>query len=318
MGLIGWMQMGDGAVAVSEEPPAPAWDTDAPLPWYAPPPSERFGVLLIAAGEDAAHYAQALQRHPCCRPDPGAGFTGALRLTLAHAPAAAGPTSAHERTDAYLEAQSRAALLVVFVVSEDGPWCTAFAAQIALLRDVPDAKLIFVDLRDAAGSRAAAEGYSAGTPRGLLMGPSSVGGARAGNEQLDSAAAALLYALFQSGFVCLDYARYMEALSGVSGTAAVGFGRTEGATGLSNALEDAYTDWARDATHLGTAPEATMLIVGDPLDDPASLHDLQSTAESFLADRLPESSHHQPVAIPVLPPGATEVVLVTWHAVVGR
>jgi hypothetical protein len=102
MGLIGWMQMGDGAVAVSEEPPAPAWDTDAPLPWYAPPPSERFGVLLIAAGEDAAHYAQALQRHPCCRPDPGAGFTGARRLTLAHAPAAAGPTSAHERTDAYL------------------------------------------------------------------------------------------------------------------------------------------------------------------------------------------------------------------------
>lgn len=307
MRVIGTMMVGHGAVTLAERPPAPPERWEMTPPWFSPPASEQFEVLFVAAGRQAVRYARALQQHPCCRPDPGSSFGGARVVSLEPDRSSIMSDSDSARTRARLHEHMTAGLLVILVVSEDGPWDAAFAGSDPLLRDIPDAKLLAVDLRhdDSRARRCIA--------RGLAVGRPGAGAELGHNTQLDSVPAAILYALFQSGFVCIDYAHYLHVHDAGPALAVAGFGRALRGERVSDALDRAYADWCRQSREPGTIPGATMLVVGDPLEDVTSVHRLEWTVESFLADRAPDGDHRRFIALPILPPGSSEVAFITWH-----
>lgn len=314
MTTIATMLMGDYTVALLEQPPAPPERWGVTPPWFAPPASEQREVLIVAAGRQAYQYACALQDHPCCRPDPGTSFSGAHVVALEAGPCSVTPDSDSACPRAGLCERMVSALLVVFVVSDNGPWDAALAGIDPLLADVPDARLLMADLRHEGDLAADAPTRHGRIARGLAVGRHAPDTALRKNAQLDSVPAAILFALLQPGFFCIDHARYLDASAGGPAFAVAGFGRATGDEALYRALERAHADWRRHSADTDPPPGTTILVVGDPLDASASARILESTVDRFLADVGSAPDERRLVAAPILPPGATEVAFITRHA----
>ena len=145
------------------------------------------------------------------------------------------------------------------------------------------------------------------------MGASSTTPGKSGNQHLNSATAAIQYALFQPGLVCIDYGQYTDLVGCLGAVVACGFGRSEGPDDISGGLDQAYEAWRGDRSGLDMLPALTMLIVGDSLESGTPVRELERGVSRFEAGISYETGDSTLLAMPILPTGATEVAMISMH-----